>query len=179
MTIDQYMYLPEVDPESHIIATYHVQSKHLAAAAEAIAIGQSIGNPNVRLETESETLLSRNLCKILDTKSNLGSREAGEIRIAFPLENINLEEDGVTQLFAMLMGGQMDIDIINRCRLESVQYPKVVESVFKGPKIGMDEIKRRTGAVSRPLIGGIVKPKTGMSVGDLKKVCIELVQGGV
>jgi ribulose-bisphosphate carboxylase large chain len=43
----------------------------------------------------------------------------------------------------------------------------------------MDEIKRRTGAVNRPLVGSIVKPKTGMSPEDLKKVCLELVRGGV
>ena len=145
--IDRYLYLPDVDPAQHIIATYHVQSKHLTDAAEAIAIGQSIGNPNVRLEDETDTLLSRNLAKILDTKGNLGSRESAEVRIAFPLDNIDLYEDGVTQLLAMLMGGQMDIDIITRCRLEHVRYPPLVESVFKGPKIGMDEIRRRTGGV--------------------------------
>ena len=177
--IDKYLYVPEVDPSKHIIATYHVESKRLAKAAEAIAIGQSIGNPSVRLNKETRLILTRNLAKILDTSTNLEGREAATIRIAYPLENIDLATDGVTQLFAMLMGGQMDIDIIDACRLEHIHYPAIVESIFRGPKIGMDEIKRRTGATNRPLIGGIVKPKTGMSPKDLVKVCIELVKGGV
>jgi len=177
--IENYMYVPDVDATQYLIATYYLESRHLTKAAEAIAIGQSIGNPNVRLNKESETILSRNLAKILDTKTNLESRESARVRVAFPLANIDMRGDGVTQLFAMLMGGQMDIDLIASCRLEHIQYPPIIEQIFKGPKIGMDAIRKRTGAINRPLIGGIVKPKTGMTPQDLKKVCIELVRGGV
>jgi ribulose-bisphosphate carboxylase large chain len=179
MDIDEYLFQPDVDEEEHIIATYYVESKHFLKAAKAIAIGQSIGNPEVRNEMESDSILRVNLAKILDHPNNLSSIQKGFVRIAYPLENLDLEQDGITQLLCMLMGGQMDIDIIQACRLENIQYPKKYLQYFKGPKIGMDEIKKRTQAIDRPLIGGIVKPKTGMTAQQLKKVCVEMAKGGI
>lgn len=179
MNIDQYLYTPEVDESQFLIATYQVESKKMVAAVEAIAIGQSIGNPNVRLENETDELLRLYLAKILDIKANLEGKKSATVRIAYPLGNLDLKEDGITQMLAMMMGGQMDIDIIDACRLVNVQCPPALQAAFRGPKIGMDEIRRRAGATDRPLIGGIVKPKTGMSPRDLRKVCIEMVRGGV
>jgi len=177
--LDKYLYIPEVDKNKHIIATYYVESHHLVSAVEAIAIGQSIGNPNVRLDNETKQLLTRNLAKILDMKPNLEGKRSATVRIAYPLVNINLKEDGVTQLLATLMGGQMDIDIIEACRLQHIDYPAGMSKYFKGPKIGMDAIRRRAGASNRCLVGGIVKPKTGMTPQALKEVCLDLVRGGV
>tara|TARA_B100000315_G_C14498101_1_gene551014 strand:- start:335 stop:1246 length:912 start_codon:yes stop_codon:yes gene_type:complete len=50
---------------------------------------------------------------------------------------------------------------------------------FKGPQIGMDEIKKRTTAIGRPLLGGIVKPKTGITVPQLVELVDEMLVGGV
>ena len=43
----------------------------------------------------------------------------------------------------------------------------------------MAEIKKRTGAINRPLLGGIVKPKTGITVDELEELVEELLVGGV
>lgn len=179
MNIDEYLFQPSVDLNEHIIATYYVESKDMLKAAKAIAIGQSIGNPEVRNEMESDVIIRDNLAKILDHKNNLQFMKKGFIRIAYPLYNFNIEEDGVTHLLCTLMGGQMDIDIIDACRLEDVQYPDRYLKQFKGPKIGMHEIIKRTRSEGRPLIGGIVKPKTGMTPEQLKKVSVQMVQGGI
>ena len=42
----------------------------------------------------------------------------------------------------------------------------------------MTEIKKRTNSNNRPLLGGIVKPKTGLDI-DIKQVCKNMVIGGV
>ena len=179
MDIDEYLFQPVVDENEHIIATYYVESRDFLKAAKAIAIGQSIGNPEVRTEMESDAILRNNLAKIIGHPQSLSSVHRGHIRIGYPLENFDIEQDGVTQLFCTLMGGQMDIDLIESCRLEHVHYPKKYLDSFKGPKIGMDEIIKRTKSQGRPLLGGIVKPKTGMSAKDIKKVCVQMVEGGV
>lgn len=177
--LDKYLFQQDLDTEEHIIATYYVESKDFLKAAKAIAIGQSIGNPDVRNDRETESLLKNHLAKIMDSKSNLSSVQQGFVKIAYPLVNLDMEEDGITQLFAMLMGGQMDIDSIISCRLEKIEFPKRYLKIFKGPKIGMDEIIKRTKAKGRPLLGGIVKPKTGITPNQLKAMCVELVEGGV
>ena len=60
-----------------------------------------------------------------------------------------------------------------------VELPEIFLKNFKGPKIGMDEIKKRTNCENRPLLGGIVKPKTGLDISTLKEVCAKMVRGGL
>ena len=72
----------------------------------------------------------------------------------------------------------MDIEEILGCRLLDVEFPNIFLKNFKGPKIGLDEIRKRTNSVKRPLLGGIVKPKTGLDIETLKDVCIKMVRGG-
>lgn len=177
--IDEYIFQVEVDPEEHIIAKYYVESKRFLDAVKAIAIGQSIGNPTIRTQRDSPEIMKNNLAKILDIKTNLRFRQAGYVKIAYPLVNFSIKEDGISQLICMLMGGQMDIDIIDVCHLVDVQFPKKWLAEFKGPKFGMADIKKRSRAINRPLLGGIVKPKTGITVPQIKELIRELLEGGV
>ncbi len=176
--IDEYLFQPSVDEETHIFATYHVESKDFLKAAKAIAIGQSIGNPDVRTQRETPQLLRDNLAKIIGTSNDLKSRHHGLVKIAYPIVNFD-DEDGVTQLICALMGGQMDIDIIDACKLVDLKLPPAYLKAYKGPKFGMDNIKKRAKAIDRPLLGGIVKPKTGITVPQLKELVMELLRGGV
>ncbi|MBI5804074.1 hypothetical protein HY450_02425 [Candidatus Pacearchaeota archaeon] len=177
--MDNYLFQLEVDRRSHIVATYYLESKRFLDAVKAIAIGQSIGNPSIRTQRDSPELMKNHLAKILDTKPDLYSKQKGLVKIAFPLINFDVEKDGITQLMCALMGGQMDIDIIDSCKLIDVELPEEFLKFFKGPKFGMNEIQRRAKAVNRPLLGGIVKPKTGINVSELKGLVQELLEGGV
>ena len=177
--IDDYIFQLDIDKENHIIATYYLESKDFLAAAKAIAIGQSIGNPNVRTQRDSPQIMRDHLAKILDLRTSLTSKQKGFLKIAFPIINFNIKEDGVTQILCSLMGSQMDIDIINHCVLKEIEFPKKVLDTFKGPKFGMENIMRRAKAIDRPFLGGIVKPKTGITVPQLKEMVKELLEGGV
>ncbi|MBT4835001.1 hypothetical protein HON86_00070, partial [Candidatus Woesearchaeota archaeon] len=178
ININDYIFKKEVDTENHIIATYSVESGDQLAAAKQIAIGQSIGNPDVRTQRDSPEILNNNLAKIIGKPEDFEGKTKGTIQIAYPLANFG-KGDGVTQLLCELMGGQMDIDNITACRLEDVDLPAEYLSQYQGPKIGMAEIKRRTGAVGRPLLGGIVKPKIGIDIPQLLELGDELLAGGV
>lgn len=177
--IDDYLFQIEVDKEEHIIATYYLQSKDFLAAAKDLAIGQSIGNPDIRTQRDSPEIMKNNLAKILDIKSDLMSKQEGFVKIAFPLANFDIKEDGITQLLCTLMGGQMDIDLIQACKLMNIEFPKKFLDEFKGPKFGMHDIIKRAKAINHPLLGGIVKPKTGITVSQLKELILELLRGGV
>ena len=176
---DNFLFNAAIDHKKYFVAKYYVKSNDMLKAAKGIAIGQSIGNPNVRLDNETKDLLENHLSIILDHPENLKSKNEAIIRIAFPVKNFNLKEDGITQLICALMGGQMDIEVIQSCRLLDVSLPEIFLKCFKGPKIGMDNIKKISKCENRPLLGGIVKPKTGLDVQTLKDVCINMVKGGV
>ena len=179
LSFDSFLFNSSLDESKYIIAKYLLKSNDMLKAAKSIAIGQSIGNPSVRLENETAALLDKHLAVILDHPENLKSKKECLVKIAFPLDNFDLVEDGITQLICALMGGQMDIQEILFCRLVDVQFPKDYLKHFLGPKIGMEEIKKKTNCIDRPLLGGIVKPKTGLDIDTLKSVCIKMVRGGV
>ena len=177
--VDKHIFHSTVIEEENIIATYYIESKDLLKSAKSIAIGQSIGNPDIRTQRDSPEILKKNMAKILDTKNNLQSMHKGVVKIAYPVINWDPKEDGITHLLCTLMGGQMDIDIIDVCRLIDIELPEDFTKYFKGPKFGMDNIKKRAKAANRPLLGSIIKPKTGLTVDQLKELVKELLRGGV
>jgi len=174
------IYFPEVDKEKYVIATYYVESwKTLNDVAWAIAIGQSIGNPGVRNDWESTALVNDHCCKILHDEETLKSMTEGTIQIAFPAININWKEDGIAHLLCNLMGGQMDIDIVKKCQLKDIEFPQYVKDAFLGPKYGITGVREYTEVHGKPLLGGIIKPKTGLNKEQLLDMVKQLVEGGV
>ena len=106
----------EISRDENIVATYYLATSNnkynLWDLAWNLAVGQSIGNPNTRSLFETDEMLSRHSCKILNKKSDLINKREGIVKIAFPLENIDLETDGISQLLCHLMGGQLEINMI-------------------------------------------------------------------
>lgn len=63
--------------------------------------------------------------------------------------------------------------------LLTLNSQKQVLKHFKGPKFGINGVREFTGAYDKPLLGGIVKPKTGITPQVLLELVKELVEGGV
>ena len=173
--------LEEIDLDKYIICTYYLQSRTtLRDAAWALAIGQSVGNPNVRNRWETDKLFEEHSCLILGAEKSLTSVKAGTIQIAFPVVNTDFRTDGISHLLCQFMGGQMDIDIVEKCHLHKVEMPKGIEQkYFLKPKYGIDGIRKFTGIDDKPLLGGIVKPKIGVNSSVLLEMVKEMVEGGV
>jgi ribulose 1,5-bisphosphate carboxylase large subunit-like protein len=169
-----------VDASEYFIARYILEGKKsLRDAAWELAIGQSVGNPNVRNQWETDELFEKYSCKVIGNEEELSKVTRGTIDIAFPIVNTNWKEDGITQLLVQVMGGQLDIDNVTYCRLIDLKFPDAVKAHFKGPKFGMKGIREFTGVGDKPLLGGIIKPKTGITPEVLLKMVQELVEGGV
>jgi ribulose 1,5-bisphosphate carboxylase large subunit-like protein len=175
--------------DNYYVATYSVESSiNLRDAAWNIAIGQSIGNPSARSEFETQELYDNHSCLVLDygmgfqyqSNKKFWDLDKGIIDIAFPLANINLETDGLTQVLVQTMGGQCDIDSITKCRLIDLSFPdKARRQLFKGPAIGLSGIKKYCGVPEdKPLLGGITKPKIGLSPDKHLDLVKKLVDGG-
>jgi len=167
--------------DKYFLATYYLESTtNLRDASFALAIGQSVGNPNHRSKWETESLFSEHSCLVLGDEDHLSKISSGIVQILFPKKNIDFQTDGVSHLLSMLMGGQMDIDIIEKCHLLDVQFDnQVIKDNFLGPKFGITGIRDFTKQYDKPLFGAIIKPKTGISKYVLLDIVKELVDGGV
>jgi ribulose 1,5-bisphosphate carboxylase large subunit-like protein len=164
-------------PLNHIKVDFYVESRTtLAEACEGIAIGQSIGNPSVRIyKWETEDLVLNHSAKIIGDRNELLTRQSGIVSIAFPFCNINWKEDGFSQLLCTIMGGQTDIDIISKCHvldLDGTLIPKL------SPRYGLSGLRELTGQYNKPLLGCIIKPKIGLNAKDYGSIVKEMVDGG-
>jgi len=162
----------EIDLNKYYIATYEIHSSSsLKDAAWNLAIGQSVGNPNVRNEWETDDLFENHSCVIVGDEQELSNSREGNVQIAFPVVNTDWDTDGMSHLLCQLMGGHVDIDIITRCRLVKLELPETVTKHFLGPKYGITGMRALTGSYNKPLFGAIVKPKIGIS----PQVLLEMV----
>ena len=169
-----------VDTEKYFVVDYYLESsKSLRDAAWQLAIGQSVGNPNVRNHWETDELFENHSCLVLGNEQELEQIKSGNVKIAFPTININWKTDGVAHMLVNIMGGQLDIHSILKCHVKSIDFPQHVRNEFLGPKYGIDGIRKFTGVKDKPLFGAIVKPKTGISPETLLEMVKELVEGGV
>ena len=168
----------DIDPNKYIICSYYLESnKTLRDAAWSLAIGQSVGNPNVRNHWETDELFENHSCLVLGDESRLSQKSKGNVDIAFPIANTDFQTDGISHLLCQFMGGQMDIDIVEKCHLLDVKFPKHVEdSHFLGPKYGIQGIRSFTDTHDKPLFGGIVKPKIGVDSDTLLEMVKEMVE---
>jgi ribulose-bisphosphate carboxylase large chain len=170
----------EIDLSKYYIATYKITSKtSLDDAAWNLAIGQSVGNPSVRNEWETDDLFENHSCIILGDKTDLQNRVWGNVEIAFPVANTDWESDGVAHMLCQLMGGHVDIDCFNSCRLIKLELPETVTQHFLGPKFGLTGFRALTGQYGKPLFGSIVKPKIGITPEVLLEMVKQMVDGGV
>lgn len=172
-----------INEDDYITVTYFLAAKKGATLKEvawALAIGQSVGNPNVRNEWETDELFENHACKILVEESKLEKLTSGKVKIAFPCANIDFATDGITQLLVQIMGGQLDIDIVLSCQVLDIKFPKKVENkYFLGPYHGVSGIRNFVGQYNKPILGSVIKPKVGISPKILFKMVKQLVEGGV
>jgi ribulose 1,5-bisphosphate carboxylase large subunit-like protein len=170
----------EINLNNYFIATYEMSSSaNLRDAAWNLAIGQSVGNPNVRNEWETDEVFENHSCIILDGEQVLLNKTEGVVSIAFPVVNTDWETDGISHMLCQLMGGHVDIDIITKCRLIQLELPNSVTKHFLGPKFGLSGIRKFTGQYDKPLFGSIVKPKIGITPEVLLEMVKQMVDGGV
>jgi ribulose-bisphosphate carboxylase large chain len=150
---------------THYTVTYEVESKDIPLAAHNIAIGQSIGNPNIRSEIE----MSPN---IKEMEALVRSIDGNTVKIDFPLKAFDWPN--ISQLLCIIQGGQSDIELVEKCRVVDIQGLPYMNK----PVLGMKAMKKRVGAENRPLFGSIVKPKSGLNEEQLIFLVEQMIDGG-
>jgi ribulose-bisphosphate carboxylase large chain len=68
---------------------------------------------------------------------------------------------------------------LSALRLLDISFPKSIIKAYKGPKLGIEGIRKLTKVKDRPLLGTIVKPKVGLDEVNHAKVCGEAWRGGL
>jgi ribulose-bisphosphate carboxylase large chain len=100
-------------------------------------------------------------------------------RIAFPVEDFSIDIGGVPQILSVIAGNLFGLESVSKLRLEDVFFPKAIQEMYRGPKFGVDGMRKLLDRPDKPLVGTIVKPKIGLSPKDTAEYVYEAGAGGL
>ncbi len=160
-----------------IQVTYKVFSDKLIdpeKKAKAIALGQTTDTwTPTGLSGAKKLEKHRGVVLGIDEKTHvIGQLYEYHLTIGFP--PVNTEGD-IPSLLTMIFG---KISLDGKIRLESIDFPDTYLK-GKGPRFGIDDIRRRLGEPSKPLTMAIFKPCVGLTPSELAKMFADLAAGGI
>ena len=170
-----YVNLDYEPNENDLIAMYFVEispeCRNLEHASEEIAKESSIGT-----WTEIATL-SAEIAKKLKPSTFYISKETSIVKIAYTKELFEI--DNLPQILSAIAGNIYGMKVLKSLRLLDISFPKDIVKAYKGPKFGIEGIRKLTKVKDRPLLGTIVKPKVGLNEVEHAKICGDAWIGGL
>jgi len=171
----EYVNLEYVPNKKDLIVMYYVEKaadcKSLEQACEEIAKESSIGT-----WTEIATLSGDIAKRLKPSVFHIDSTNQ-LIKIAYSEELF--EAGNISQILSAIAGNIFGMKVLHNLRLIDVSFPHNILKEYKGPKFGINGIKKLLGINRRPILGTIVKPKVGLNESQHASVCKQAWMGGL
>lgn len=151
--------------------TYYVESSlPIDKVARVIAAEQSTGTWT-DISTKEKEVDERLGARVLEI-------DGSKVKIGFPINLFEIEN--MPQFLATVAGNLFGLEILKNVRLVDIKLPKSFVSEFKGPRFGIEGVRKKVGTVSerRAHIGTIIKPKVGLSPKETAEVAYNAGIGG-
>ena len=166
-------YIPDYAPlDTDLLCAFRIQPKpdvDVSEAAAAVAAESSTG-------TWTE-VWSNQLTDIDYYKAKVYRIEGDLAYIAYPLDLF--EENSIVNIMSSIVGNVFGFKAVSALRLEDMRIPVALVKTFPGPNIGIYDERARLDKWDRPLLGGTVKPKLGLSPKDYAVIIYECLVGGL
>jgi|WetSurMetagenome_2_1015567.scaffolds.fasta_scaffold71533_3 ribulose-bisphosphate carboxylase large chain len=133
------------------------------------------GESSIGTWTEVKTM-NPSIGKNLTPKVYYLNEKQKRCRIAYPLELFEL--GNLPEIMSSIGGNIYGMKSAEGIRWEDVRIPEKMLKAFKGPKFGIEGVRKYLGVFNRPLIGTIVKPKVGLTSEEHAKVAYDSWIGG-
>ncbi|MCX6711602.1 MAG: type III ribulose-bisphosphate carboxylase [Candidatus Woesearchaeota archaeon] len=152
-----------------LICEYYIEPNNISIkkACNDIAAESSIG---------TWTNVSTMNKKIMKLRARVFSINGKYIKIAYPSELFEL--GNMPEVLSSVAGNIFGMKSIKNLRLMDIEFPKKIINSFKGPKFGINGIRKNLGVKNRPLLGTIIKPKIGLDYKNHARVAYEAWIGG-
>jgi len=174
----EYVDLEYTPDSDELIAEYYLEPAagvRFEKACNHIAAESSIGTWT-KISTMSPQIAAKLKPHVYYMKKSFGSR-SGTIRIAYHPELF--EAGNMPEILSSIAGNIFGMKDVNNLRLNDIQFPRCIISKFKGPKFGIEGVRKLLKVADRPLCGTIVKPKVGLNAEQHAKVAYEAWIGGL
>lgn len=155
-----------------VICEFYAEPDNISfrKAAQQLAAESSIGT-----WTDIKTMNKRIAAKLKPHVFYVNTKTK-TLRIAYPIELF--EPGNMPSILSGIAGNIFGIGVVKNLRLQDIHFPKKIVRSFKGPRYGIEGIRKLLG-VSRPLVGTIVKPKLGLTSKQHARVAFEAWVGGL
>ena len=166
---------PEVSfSEDYVIATYQakVKTSNIEKLAMAIADEQTTGTW-IKVSADSAEKTRRFGSKLVALYEVPDEPPMYIIQIAYPMENFS---NSMSSLMTILFG---NISASGMIRLIDVAFPKKFIAQFKGPKFGVEGLRKVLEVPDRPLLNAMIKPNIGWTPDEGADLFYHACKGGV
>jgi ribulose-bisphosphate carboxylase large chain len=155
--------------ETDLICTFYVEPDgiSLKEAAGGVAAESSIGTWT-ELTTEEPY--------VTKLAAHVFNMEGNAVKIAYSIELF--EGGNMPNILSSIAGNVFGLKALKNLRLNDVELPAELVKSFKGPKFGIEGIRRLLKIPERPLVGTIIKPKLGLKTVDHARVAYDAWAGG-
>ena len=176
--------MEKIKDEDYIIATYYVelmQNESIVKKASAFAVGQTLGTW-IPVPGIDDAMRERHMGKVVniydippaDLEVSGDEKRKYLIQTAFPIENFGNQ---FPMMLTTLVGNDASTSI--QTKLVDVQFPKKFTAGFRGPKYGIEGIRKLCDVKNRPLLLNMIKPCTGITPEAGAGIFYETALGGV
>ncbi|MBI2977029.1 MAG: form I ribulose bisphosphate carboxylase large subunit [Chloroflexi bacterium] len=166
-------YVPDYVPlDTDLLCAFRIQPKDgvdMVEAAAAVAAESSTG-------TWTE-VWSNQLTDLDFYKAKVYRIEDDIAYIAYALDLF--EENSLVNIMSSIVGNVFGFKAVQALRLEDMRLPVALVKTFPGPNVGIYDERVWSNKWDRPLLGGTVKPKLGLSPKAYATIIYECLVGGL
>lgn len=155
--------------ETDVVCTFYVEP-------EGVSISEAAGGVAAESSVGTWTELTTVKPYVERLAARVFSIEGNEAKIAYPVELF--ESGNMPNILSSVAGNVFGLRALKNLRLNDIKFPRQLVKSFKGPKYGIEGIRRLLKVHGRPLVGTIIKPKLGLKTIDHAKVAYEAWVGG-
>jgi ribulose-bisphosphate carboxylase large chain len=158
-------------PRDDLICEFYLEpspGRTLKQAAEAVAEESSTGTwTEVRTR---KPIVDKIHARVFRLRHN-------RIWVAYPRELF--EAGNIPQLMSSVAGNIFGMKSVKALRLEDMEFPRKIVRSYKGPELGLREIRRLTRIRDRPIVGTIYKPKLGLNAREQAGLAYRVYSAGM
>jgi ribulose-bisphosphate carboxylase large chain len=155
--------------ETEVLCTFSIEPEgaSMEEATGAVAAESSIGT-----WTELTTIKPY----VEKLAAHVYSIKGKVAKIAYPIGLF--EPNNMPNILSSISGNVFGLRTLKNLRFDDVHFPDNLVKSFKGPKYGVNGIRKLLKIYDRPLVGTIIKPKLGLKTKDHAEVAYQAWVGG-
>lgn len=155
--------------ETDVTCTFYVEPN-------GVSVEEAAGGVAAESSIETWTELTTEKAYVKKLAARVFSIEGNNVKIAYPIELF--EHGNMPNILSSVAGNVFGLRALKNLRLNDIDFPTKLVKGFKGPRFGVEGVRKLLKVYSRPFVGTIIKPKLGLKTADHAKVAYEAWVGG-